>query len=132
MVVRTMVLADTAVWIDHLRMRVPALESLLLSGRVLGHPLVAGELSAGNPRDRVRELRALDRLPQPILARHDEVRQFIELHKLFGRGVGFVDLHLLLSVRLTPDAVLWTRDKRLREVAAEMSVAYAGPDVVEQ
>lgn len=127
-----MVLADTSVWVDHLRSDEPALRDLLAQGKVLGHPLLVGELSVGSIRSRVATLRALDRLPQGIVEKHSEVRQFIELQTLFGRGVGFIDLHLLLSVRLTPDALLWTRDKRLHGLAKEMSLAYVEPAALMQ
>ena len=89
--------------------------------------MVTGELAVGSLRNRAVVLRAIDRLPQGVTARDFEVRQFLELHTLYGRGVGYIDLHLLLSVRLTPDALLWTRDRRLQAIAAEMSVAYIGP-----
>jgi predicted nucleic acid-binding protein len=119
-----MVLVDTSIWVDHMRSASPALQRLLEAGEVLGHPVVGGELSMGNLHARRRALRAMDRLPQALVARHSEVREFIEMHLLFGRGAGFLDIHLLLSVRLTPDALLWTRDKRLHEIASSMAVAY--------
>jgi predicted nucleic acid-binding protein len=126
------ILGDTSVWVDHLRTDEPNLRLLLAKEEILGHPLLAGELSVGSIRNRAVILRALDRLPQGLVAKHSEVRQFIELHKLFGRGVGFVDAHLLLSVRLTPETLLWTRDKRLHAIAAEMSIAYIEPAALTQ
>ncbi len=126
------ILPDSSIWIDHLRKGEPALERLLKGGEVLSHPLVTGELAVGSIQNRIVILRAIGRLPEVILARHDEVMGFIEVHKLFGRGVGFIDLHLLLSVRLTPEALLWTRDKRLHEIAGEMSIAFDEPAALVQ
>jgi predicted nucleic acid-binding protein len=122
-----MILADTAVWIAHRRTGDATLQRLLMVRQVLGHPLIAGELAVGSLRQRHDFLRDIDNLPRPVIADDHEVRSFIEVHKLFGRGVGYIDLHLLLSVRLTPEALLWTRDKRLHEIAGEMSIAYDEP-----
>jgi hypothetical protein len=67
----------------------------------------------------------LDCLPQAVVASDEEVRTFLDRHALFGLGIGYIDAHLLASVRLTPDARLWTRDKRLHEVAERLSVDFA-------
>jgi predicted nucleic acid-binding protein len=122
-----MILADTAVWIAHRRTGDATLQRFLAARQVFGHPLIVGELAVGGLRDRTDFLRAMDDLPRPVIANDDEVRRFIEVHKLFGRGVGYIDLHLLLSVRLTQEALLWTRDKRLHEIAQEMSIAFSEP-----
>lgn len=113
-----MILVDTSVWIDHLRRGDVTLTSLLTSGRVLGHPAVVGEIGLGNPANRVEILALLRNLPQATSARHDEVMVYVEAHKLFGSGIGYVDAHLLASTALTPGASLWTRDKRLRAAAS--------------
>lgn len=127
-----MILADTAVWIAHRRTGDATLQRFLAERQVLGHPLIAGELAVGSLRERQDFLRAIDDLPRPVIANDDDVRKFIEIHKLFGRGVGYIDLHLLLSVRLTPEALLWTRDKRLHGIASEMSIAYSEPEALIQ
>ena len=127
-----MILVDTSVWIEHFRTDNLLLQTLLLSEQVLGHPLITGELAVGNFRTRRDSLETLDGLETVLIASNEEVRQFIELHSLFGRGVGFIDLHLLLSARLTPDALLWTRDKRLHGIAKAMSIAYAEPAALTQ
>ena len=118
-----MVLVDTSVWVDHLRNRDATLTALLETGRVLGHPFVVGELAMGNLRQRERILAALQDLPQAGVATDRETLHFIERHRLFGAGIGYVDAHLLASVRLSPGASLWTRDKRLHEVAAGLGMA---------
>jgi len=119
-----MVLVDSSVWIDHLRFAEPQLERLLHTGEVLGHPMVSGEVALGSIRNRMQVLEDIDDLAKSIAATDDEVRRFIERHKLFGRGVGYVDAHLLVAVQLTPETVLWTRDKRLREVAEELGLEF--------
>ncbi len=118
-----MILADTSVWIDHFRAANATLGNLLGEGQVLGHPFVLGELALGNIRQRQVVLRALGELPQAVIASDDEVLGFIDREKLFGRGVGYVDTHLLAAVRLTPGAVLWAQDKRLNMVASQMGLA---------
>lgn len=122
-----MILVDTSVWIDHLRRGDAALSALLDSGRVLAHPFVIGELALGDLRQRDLVLALLRDLPQAKQATDDEVMGFIDRHRLFGQGVGYVDAHLLASARLTALARLWTRDKRLLVVAQKLGLAEAEP-----
>lgn len=118
-----MILLDTSVWIDHLRHDDPIVVQLLESDRVLGHPWVLGELSLGGLANRDEVLDLLANLPQAVLATHAETITLIETHELRGRGIGFVDAQLLAATLLSPDALLWTRDKRLAAVAAELACA---------
>jgi predicted nucleic acid-binding protein len=120
-----MILADTSVWIDHLRGADDVLGGLLEGGQVLAHPFVTGEIALGSLRQRSLILGALGGLPQALVASEDEVLDFIERHALHGRGIGYVDVHLLASTRLTPDAELYTRDKRLLIIAGELGLAAA-------
>jgi predicted nucleic acid-binding protein len=117
------ILADTSVWVDHLRTGDAALARLLDQGEVLGHPFVIGELALGNLRQREVVLDALGNLPQATVATDSEVLRFIADHGLAGRGIGYVDAHLLAAVRLTSAALLWTRDKRLLAAARRLGLA---------
>jgi predicted nucleic acid-binding protein len=118
------ILVDTSVWVDHLNRSDADLGRLLEIGDVLAHPMVIGELSMGSIRNRAEVLQALDDLPLAVTAADDEVLSFIELRSLHGRGLNLFDATLLASVILTPETRLWTRDRRLREAAAEMSVSF--------
>ena len=118
-----MVLVDTSIWIDHLHIAEPQLLGLLDGDLVLRHPLILGELAVGSIKSREKILNFLGLLPGAIPASHDEVMGMIERHRLYGRGVGFVDCHLLASARIG-NALLWSRDRRLMAVAAEMQVAF--------
>lgn len=118
-----MILVDSSVWIDHLRRSDAVLTELLDRGRVLTHPFVIGEIALGSLRQRAAIVAALRGLPKAVVADHDEVMAFIDRYTLFGRGIGYIDAHLLASVRLTPDASLWTRDRRLHGIAAERAIA---------
>ena len=120
-----MILVDTSIWIDHLRTSGDLLSKRLNAGRVLTHPFVIGELALGEMRRRDAILDALSNLPRAELATDAEVLSFINGQSLFGRGIGYVDAHLLASVRLTAGARLWTRDNRLRSVAEELGLAMA-------
>lgn len=120
-----MILADTSVWVDHLRAGDAMLTGLLGGGQVLAHPFVTGELALGNLRQRTFILRALQELPQANVASDKEVLHFIDREMLFGLGIGYIDAHLLAAVRLTPNAGLWTRDRRLRAVAMQLGLAAA-------
>jgi predicted nucleic acid-binding protein len=117
------ILVDTSIWVDYLRAGNETLTRLLDTGRVLGHRFVMGELALGNLRQRDLVLRALRELPQAAIASHEEVLRFIDRQALFGRGIGYIDAHLLAAVRLTPDASLWTRDTRLQWVAVGLDLA---------
>ena len=118
-----MILVDTSVWVDHLRAGDEELAELLNSAQVLAHPFVVGELACGNLRDRAEVLSLLQELPQAPVARDEEVLFFIEQHRLMGRGIGYVDAHLLAATALADPARLWTRDKRLAKVTADLELA---------
>jgi predicted nucleic acid-binding protein len=120
------ILVDTSVWVDHLRRTNPGLEQLLERGAVLAHPWVIGELALGDLRHRDEVLGLLRRLPHAVTATPEEVLVMIERESLYGIGIGLVDAQLLAATRLTPDAELWTRDRRLREAASRLRCAF-GP-----
>jgi predicted nucleic acid-binding protein len=117
-----MILVDTSVWIDHLRSGDARLLTELDRKNILMHPFVAGELALGSLNQRKKTLAAIDDLPSAVMAQADEVRSLIERKALYSRGIGYSDVHLIASVLLTPDAALWTRDKRLRVVAESMKI----------
>ncbi len=118
-----MILVDTSIWIDHLRASDEKLITLLDAGMVLTHPFVIGELAVGNLGARETVLSDLSDLPGAVVATETEVLRFIDRYALFGRGAGYVDIHLLAAVQLTADAELWTRDKRLHGIAVQLGLA---------
>lgn len=122
-----MILVDTTVWVDHLRRSDAGLVDLLERSAVAMHPFVVGEIACGSLRDRKSILELLQDLPTTVVAQSDEVLQFIERHTLHGKGIGYVDVHLLASVALTEGTRLWTRDLRLRRVATALRCAYPEP-----
>ena len=116
------ILVDTNVWIDHLRTTEPVLVDLLERDQVCVHQSVITELALGNLKDRSIFLGALERL---LIVRNVDdqgVRHFIEERRLWGRGLSAVNAALLASVVVTPGVSLWTRDKRLRQAARDVSV----------
>jgi hypothetical protein len=118
-----MVLVDTSVWVAHLRDGTIGLEELLEEGDVVCHPFIVGELACGNLKNRAEVLSLLQALPMAVHADHEEVIQFIENHRLMGKGLGYIDVHLLASANLM-EVQLWTLDKRLNEVSSRMGLAY--------
>lgn len=118
-----MILVDTSVWIDHLGAADPILIALLAEERVLIHPYVIGEISLGSLRNREVVLGALLDLPSAPVATPGETFYLIEREGLFNRGIGYVDTSLLASARLQPGSTIWTRDKRLKNVAEELSLS---------
>lgn len=124
-----MILVDTSVWLDHFRKGTARLVTALEEERVLMHPFVLGELACGNLKNRAEVLRLLHDLPASPLATEAETLDFIEKRALMGRGIGYIDAHLLASVTLAADAQLWTRDRPLAAVAAHLGLAVNGAAV---
>lgn len=122
-----MIILDTSVWIDHTRENNDHLFELFRKGKILIHPFMVGEVALGSLRDRDKIITSLLEMPRSKVAGEMEVLSLIRNRVLAGSGIGYVDAHLLASARLTPEALLWTRDKRLRRVAEAMGVAYAFP-----
>jgi predicted nucleic acid-binding protein len=118
-----MVLVDTSVWIDHLRHGDAGLTVALTAGQVWMHSFVLGELACGNLRSRAEVLSLLQALPSMPVSADKEALFFIDQHELMGRGIGYVDVHLLASARLG-GTLLWTRDKRLHALATELGLAH--------
>ena len=119
------ILADTTVWVDHFRSSEPELLAHLETREVLMHSMVIGELACGNLPNRrtaLRKLHSLPRVPEPA---HESVLSLIESERLMGRGVGFIDFHLLCSAMQQDDVSLWTRDTRLHQVAEALGVAFS-------
>lgn len=122
-----MILVDTSVWVEHFRVTEATLTALLEAGQVLMHPFVIGELALGNLRQRASVLALLRDLPTAVVATDQEVIQLIERNRLAGQGIGYVDAHLLASVRLTAGSSIWTLDKRLAAVATRQGMATTLP-----
>ena len=112
-----MILADTSVWIDHFRSGNRELADLLNRNLILVHPFVIGELACGNLKNRVKILSLLADMPATKVATDNEVLYFIEQAELMGKGIGYIDAHLLAAVSLSSPARLWTRDKKLKSIA---------------
>ena len=119
-----MILVDTSVWVEHLRKRDQTLVAALSTGQVLMHPLIRGEIACGNLKYRIEVLALMRELPQAPVATEEETLDFIERRRLMGRGIGYIDVHLLASAVLSGTARLWTRDKRLAVVAGDLALAF--------
>ena len=115
-----MILVDTSVWIDHLRRPEPELIRRLREGRVLMHAMIVGELACGNLNSRHERMREWQALPQIPTLLHTDVLTA----DWSGKGLGFVDAHLLASVLRREDTSLWTRDRRLGRLAGTLNIAY--------
>lgn len=120
-----MILVDTSVWIEHLRAGNRRLKALLDEEQVLTHSFVIGELACGTLRNRTEVMALLEVLPQAREAEYREVLEFVERAQLHGHGIGWVDVHLLASARLS-SAALWTFDRPLFKVASTLKVAMNG------
>lgn len=118
-----MVLVDTSVWVSHLSKGNAELEGLLNNGHVVCHPFIVGELACGNIKNRAVILSLIQALPIAIEAGHEEVMRFIEDYTLMGRGLGYIDIHLLASALLT-QAPIWTLDKKLNEVSSDLGLGF--------
>lgn len=118
-----MILLDTSIWVDHLRHVDARVNELLDHHRVLVHPMVIGELACGRLSRRQEVLEALALLPHARVATHEEVLAMIDDRTLPGAGIGYVDAHLLAATLLSAPARLWTRDRRLADVANRLGIA---------
>ena len=118
-----MVLVDTSVWVSHLQSGDTPLWRLLEEGKVILHPIIIGERACGNLKNRREIISLLKTLASAVTVGHEEVLQFIEDQRLMGSGLGYVDVHLLASARLTA-VPLWTNDRNLREAAVRLGIAY--------
>lgn len=110
-------------WVDHLRKGDVLLADLLEHGEVVMHPFVVGEIACGRLADRALILELLQQLPAAMVAEPDEALGYVERHKLYGKGLGYVDVHLLASAAIG-GTKLWTRDKRLRAAAEELGCTF--------
>lgn len=118
-----MVLVDTSVWIDHFRLGLPALSEALVKGTVLLHPVVVGELATGNLKNRASTLADLRRQPMAVEGRFEECLHFIEVNRLHGVGVGWNDIQLLVSAKLS-GVPLWSSDRKLVETARNLRLSF--------
>lgn len=126
-----MILVDTSIWVDHLRVGDRRLQRLLEAGSVLSHPWVVGELALGHLRQRQEVIGLLSSLPTATVATPTEMIVFIERHQLMGRGIGYVDVQLLAATKLTGDTRLWTRDKHLGASATQLGLD-VGPAALDE
>ena len=118
-----MILIDTSIWIDHFRNENRLLSTLLMQGAVVMHEFIMGELAIGNFKNRKVVLSLLDSIPKLSKLTHDEFIYFLERNSFYGKGVGFVDIHLLGSSKLA-GVKIWTLDRRLLELAIKQNLDY--------
>lgn len=117
-----MILADTSIWIDHLRSENKEMRRYLNQGQIVIHPFIIAELALGSLQKRTDTLALLDLLPQIRMAQLSEVRLMIEARRLYNLGIGLTDAHLIASVFINPSTLLWTKDKRLRKAAESLGI----------
>jgi len=118
-----MVLVDTSIWVAHLRNGNRQLEQLLMDAEVICHPFIIGELACGNINNRSEILSLLKSLPSAPVLEFDEFLFFIDENQLMRIGIGFVDVHILASAKLS-GTLLWTADKKLNSAAIKLSLNY--------
>lgn len=118
-----MILVDTSVWVDHFRSGTIGLDALLNDGQVLCHPFIIGELACGYLKNRTEILTLLQELPVAIRADDEELIKFIEDYTLMGKGLGYIDIHLLMSAMLTK-VPLWTIDKQLHAISLQLRLTH--------
>jgi predicted nucleic acid-binding protein len=121
------VLVDTSVWIRFLSNRQPyaaGLEDLLSQDDVSGHDFVYGELLIGNAGGRTQLLADYGRMHWAPAVPHEQVIEFVRDRRIQGRGIGWIDAHLLASA-LVGHLTLWTADSRLAAIAKELRIAHA-------
>ncbi len=118
-----MILVDTSVWVDHFRNNNEHLQAILKNDMVTCHELVIGELACGNFKNRKKVIGLLQNLPQLPHVKFDDFLRFVEEKELYGKGIGYVDIHLLASAELSR-VELWTFDKRLKGQAERLNIEH--------
>lgn len=118
-----MILADTSVWVQHFRRGLPEFAEFLAQHQISIHSIVLGELACGNLVKRTETLAHLRRLPSAVAGTVEESLDFIESQSLYGRGLGWGDVQLLVSARLSGHA-LWSLDLRLAATASKLRIGY--------
>ena len=118
-----MVIVDTSIWVTHLRKGSRQLEKLLKDAEVMCHPFIIGELACGNLKNRNEIISLLQSLPMAPTIDFDEFLFFIDRNHLMGKGVGFVDIHLLASAQLA-GVPLWTADRNLKSSADRLELSF--------
>jgi predicted nucleic acid-binding protein len=117
-----LILADTSIWIDHLRSGNKEMRRHLDQGQIVIHPFIIAELALGSLKERTKTLALLDLLPQVRMAQSSELRLMIEARRLYNLGIGLTDAHLIASALIDAPTLLWTRDKRLRQAAEALGI----------
>jgi hypothetical protein len=118
-----MVLVDTSIWVTHLRLGSRQLEKRLMDAEVMCHPFIIGELACGNLKNRAEVISLLQALPSAPTIEFDEFLFFVDRNHLMGKGIGFVDVHLLASAQVG-GVPLWTADKRLKSAAEQLALTF--------
>ena len=118
-----MVLVDTSIWVAHLRQGLRRFENLLMDAEVICHPFIIGELACGNLKNRNEIISLLQSLPIAPMIEFEEFLFFLDRNHLMGKGIGFVDVHLLASAQLA-GMPLWTADKKLKSAADQLKLAF--------
>lgn len=117
-----MILADTSIWVDHLRELNPEMEKRLSRAQIVMHPFIIAEIALGSLKNRRQKLEDMESLLQVNVAQLSEVRHMIEACTLYSKGIGLTDAHLIASCLLTPGTQLWTRDASLEQVAKALGI----------
>lgn len=117
-----MILADTSIWVHHLRSHNREMEERLSNGQIVMHPFIVAEIALGSLHHRRKRLDELELLLEVRVAQLNEVRHMIEAHTLYSKGIGLTDAHLIASCLMTPGTQLWTRDGNLKKVAQELGI----------
>ena len=122
-----MILADTSIWVDHLRSGNPEMEKRLIKGQIVMHPFIVAQIALGSLHNRRKRLDDLEALLEVRVAQLNEVRHMIEAHTLYSKGIGLTDAHLIASCLLTPGTQLWTRGADMKNVAKALGILVTLP-----
>lgn len=122
-----MILADTSIWVDHLRSGNPEMEKRLIKGQIVMHPFIVAQIALGSLHNRRKRLDDLEALLEVRVAQLNEVRHMIEAHALYSKGIGLTDAHLIASCLLTPGTQLWTRGADMKNVAKALGILVTLP-----
>jgi predicted nucleic acid-binding protein len=119
-----MILVDTSIWIDHLARSDSILALMIAENRIVQHPFVTGEILVGNPHQRERLQGFLRDLPSIDPVDEGQFHDVLDRAELWGRGLGFVDVHLIAAALIAGDTRIWTRDRRMLDEIVRLDLAH--------
>jgi hypothetical protein len=116
-------LADTSAWIEHLKGTTEKVSQAAQDENIelVTHPMILAELALGGITNNSEVMKNLRELKALGTVSDLELLEFIDTRGIRGKGIGYVDVNLLVSCVLE-DAGLLSFDRKLNETAESAGI----------